>query len=278
MADPEDEYQEITLADIVRTIYRRKFLLGGILFLAILGGVAVTVFADTHYEASATLVPLEHEDIIQNWLASRNASALAAEAVGDPLLQELFPDRWDDETQQWRDGQRPTSQQAGAALKGRSSVSSSATDRGTDGDATRLIRVKVSLDDPILARDAANALVDTLEDLRPTLESITRQEAFDRYYTGTNEQEAQERASVTARQKDYWLRLDDAAGAGAVGPNATLNLALSVVLGLMLGVFAVFFAEWVSNFRAEARQVEEPPEPEERAPDQSEEGRPRRYF
>lgn len=254
---PEDEYQEVTLADIVRVLYRRKLVLASAFLLVLLGGIAYAVFADREYESTTTLVPLAHGDIIKNWLDSRHAAELVSQDLGDPLLKELFPSRWDAGEGNWS-GEPPSPEEAGRAIERRTTVSFREDARFPD----RFVSVSVRMHDPLLARDVAAAYVRSLDELRPQLEDITRQEAFDRYYDGSNQQEAERRAEVTAKQMDYWLPLDAASTPrDPVSPNVTLTVALSVVLGLLLAVFAAFFVEWVARYRTEHRTVEAPPAP-----------------
>jgi uncharacterized protein involved in exopolysaccharide biosynthesis len=259
----EEEYKEVTLADLVRTLFRRKFVLAGVFLLVVLAGVAYTVFQDPEYEAQTSLVALEHGDIIKNWLASRHAGELVAQDLGDPVVKEFFPERWDAGAQQWR-GEPPSIQEAGAAIAKTASVRFEASVQRESGFVDRLLTVKVRTSDPVLARDIANAYVDTLEVLRPVLENITRDQRFEEFYRDTgNEQTARAEAEKIARNRNYWLPLDSAGTPKSpVSPNVTLNIALSVVLGLLLAVFAVFFVEWASNYRAQAAPVEAPPEPE----------------
>lgn len=257
--EPEG-YTEVTLADIVKILHRRKLVLGVTFLVVLLVGVAVTVVATPEYESRASIIPLEHRDIIKNWLDSRKAAELVVDALGEPLLIELYPQRWDDVADQWADA-APNREKAARKLMEQVSVTS--RDTGVRGNEERFLEVSVRLGDPILARDVAGAYIGTLERLRPDLENITRQEAFDRYYDGSNEQAAQNRAEVTAKQLDYWLPLDAASTPESpVSPNVRLNIALSVVLGLVLGVFLVFFVEWLSNYRAQNRALEVPDEGE----------------
>lgn len=246
-----DEYEEITLADLVGTLGRRKFILGSVFLLVLLGGIAFTVFSPPEYESTTTLVPLEHGDIITNWLDARHAGELVASAMGEPLVSELFPSRWDASSGTWI-GDAPTLEDAGRELATATTVNF----RDDRANENRFLSLTVRLTDPLLARDVANAYIATLDELRPVLEDITQQEAFDQYYDGSNKQEAEGRAEVTAQQLEYWLVLDTAnTPQSPVSPNVALNIALSIVLGLMLGVFSVFFAEWLRNYRAERKDA-----------------------
>jgi hypothetical protein len=246
-------YNEITLADIVRTLQRRKLVLISVFLVVVLAGVAVTATTAPQYESTATIIPLEHRDIITKWLQSRQAAEHVIESKGHPLLVELFPGRWDGAS--W-DPREPNQEEAGKRLASSVSVGS----RGQADE--RFLEITVRLGNPTLARDVAQGYVESLTLLRPDLENITRQEVFPRYYDGTNEQEARRLAEVEARQKDYWLPLDRAdLPNSAVVPNTTLNMALSVVLGMMLGVFGVFLVEWIAAYRSQTRRVDVPAPP-----------------
>jgi len=238
----------VTLADIVRVLYQRKLLIGGVFLACLLVGVGATAFSSTTYESEATMIPLEHSDIISNWLSSRHAGELVVEDMGQRLYPVLYPEKWSPQTESF-EGQEPTLRESGAAVSGKVSV-----ERNED----RFLVITVTTSDPQLSRDVAKSYMNTLEDLRPRLENITRQEAFNEYYNGDNEQEAQRRAETTAEQTDYWIILDRPLAGNAQGPNLTLNLALAGVLGTMLGVFSAFGANWLSNFRAELDEVDAP--------------------
>ncbi len=258
----DEDYKEITLADIVGTLGRRKLVLGSVFILVLLAGVAFTAFTTPEYESKTTIVPLEHGDIIQNWLDSRHAAELVALDMGDPLVSKLFPERWNANAQNWI-GEPPTREAAGKALAEATEVSQFTR----DDKQARLLSVTVRMTDPLLAKSVADGFIRTLDVLRPDLEAIVQQEAFDQYYDGSNEQEAQGRAEVKAKQMNYWLVLDTAnTPEGPVSPNVVLNIALSVVLGLMLAVFAVFFWEWMANYRLERKTLEVPGEAAAEAP------------
>lgn len=259
---PENEaYNEVTLADIVKVLHRRKIVLGAVFLVVVLIGVSVTALTTPEYESKATIIPLEHRDIIKNWLDSRQAAERVVDGLGDPLLRTLYPDRWDDGADTWGEA-RPDRERAAVRLMDHVTITS--RDGGARADEERFLQVTVRMTDPTMARDVAAAYIGTLDALRPDLENITRQEAFDRYYDGQNEQAAQNRAEVTARQLDYWLRLDAASTPeDPVSPNVRLNIALSVVLGVVMGVFLVFFVEWLSQYRAQNRRLEIPDEEDE---------------
>ncbi len=254
MAD--DEYKEITLADLVSTIYRRRLILIAVFMVSVIVGVSITVFATPEYEATATVVPLENADIIKNHLDSRRAGEVVYDMYGDALVSRLFPGQWDADAQSWR-GEPPTRIQVGSLIAGMTSVQGSQLVEQEE----RLVTVTVTSSDPVLARDVANAVLDSLQWLRPEFENLTIEQKFETYYqqNGGNAQAARRDAEAVAQSKSYWFILDTATTPGAPSsPNVTLNIALSVVLGLMLGVFSVFVVEWASNYRADRRQVDAP--------------------
>lgn len=263
---PEPEYQEVTLADLVRTLFRRKLVLASVFLLVLLGGVAYAVFQEPTYESRASIVTLEHGDIIKNWLESRQAGEDVAEAVGDPVVGLLFASRWDPSAEAW-DGEPPSRQEAGEALRDLTTIEYTGVRPGLPVD--RLLKVTVRHNDPIVTREVADAYVESLQELRPLLINITRDERFERFYQQSgNEQAARAEAEKIAQNREYWRPLDDAATGEQVGPNTTLHIALSVVLALMLSVFAVFFVEWASQYRAERRPLDVPRQdaPKKRAP------------
>ena len=248
------EYEEVTLADLVSTIWRRKVVLGVVFSLCVVGAVSVTAFSQRQYEAHATLIPLQDPDIIANYLDSRQAAAWVGEQIGDRLLQELFPSDWTGTG--WRSG-APGSDDIGSAVSRIVNVRSEQTSERDNAE--RKITITVEFTDPALSRDVANGFLAALENLRPLLENKTRQELFGQFYNGDNEQQARSRAEVEARERDYWLVLDNARTPVAPSsPNVTLNIALGVVLGFMLGIFSVFIVEWASKYRAERRAVVTP--------------------
>ena len=248
----EDEYEEISLVDIVRVLHRRRVVLAVTLVLALVGGGALTVFTTPEYEAKATVIPLEHAEIIQNWLSSRQAAEYAAGSLGDRLYPVLFPARWDESTASW-DGAQPSPAEIALALRGHVDVS------GVSRTATTLT-ITASAEDPVIARDVAAAYLGSLDALRPQLENLTRSELFDKYYDGTNSQEAQRRAETAAREKSYWLVFDDPTiPSDPVKPRPVLYMALAGVLGIMGGVMLVFALEWMSKYRAELTRPDSPP-------------------
>ena len=249
--------QEVTLADLVRTLWKRKWVLLTVFVVVMAGGAAYTFLKTPEYTSRSTIVALEQQDIIQRWLESRQAAEWVADRLGDPLLSKLFPDDWSADGN-WK-GEPPSDEAAGRALSNWVTV---VTTPPVSGRTDRTMRVQAVLSDPLLARDVANAYLDSLEVIRPTLQNVTESALFQQFYDGQNAQDARRQAHEVALEREYWIVLDPAYAAQAPSsPNVPLNLALSAVLGLLLGVFAAFTAQWIANYRVSSRPPAVPPPP-----------------
>jgi len=249
--------QEVTLADLVRTLWKRKWVLLTVFVVVMAGGAAYTFLKTPEYTSRSTIVALEQQDIIQRWLESRQAAEWVADRLGDPLLSKLFPDDWSADGN-WK-GEPPSDEAAGRALSNWVTV---VTTPPVSGRTDRTMRVQAVLSDPLLARDVANAYLDSLEVIRPTLQNVTESALFQQFYDGQNAQDARRQAHEVALAREYWIVLDPAyAAQEPSSPNVPLNLALSAVLGLLLGVFAAFTAQWIANYRVSSRPPAVPPPP-----------------
>lgn len=253
MRTEEVVFEEITLADLAKTIYRRRVLMAVTFALCLVAGGAITVLTTPQYQASGTVIPLGHDDIVRSWLSSRRAAEISAEAVGERLYGPLFPSTWDDTQQTWR-GSVPTSEEIGVALQKHVSVSAGIKSANTP------LTVSVTLPDAVLARDVTSAYLAGLEQLRPDLENITRSELFDKYYDGSNAIEAQQRAQAAASEKNYWIVWDlPAIPDERVRPQPGLYMTLAAVGGLAAALALVALVEWLSRYRAEFQRVDAPP-------------------
>lgn len=252
------EVQEVTLADIVRTLWKRKWVLLVVFLLVVGAGTAYTFLQTPQYTSTATIVAIEQQDVIQRWLESRPAAEWVAQELGDPLLSELFADDWSESSNAWRD-EAPGTVRQGAAV---SSLVSVQVNPPVSGRVDRTMRVVVTFSDAALAADVANAYVDSLDVIRPQLQNITESALFQQFYDGQNSADARRQAHEVALERQYWIDLDPAYAPGdPSSPNVTLNLALSVVLGLLLGVVAAFTAAWIANYRVSSRPPEVPKAP-----------------
>jgi hypothetical protein len=250
------EVQEVTLADLLRTLWRRKWVLLVAFLLVFTGGAAYTFLKTPQYQSRSTLVALEQQDIIQRWLESRQAAEWVADHLGDPLLSRLFPGDWSASSGGWR-GEPPTAEKAGAAVAQHVKV---AANPPVPGRTDRTLRVVATLADAGLARDVANAYVSSLDVIKPQLQNVTESALFQQFYDGQNAQDARRQAHTVALEREYWIVVDPAyAATEPSSPNVPVNLALAGVLGLLLGVFAAFTAQWVGNYRVSSRPPAVPP-------------------
>lgn len=243
------DFEEISLLDIARVLYRRRIALAIALVLSLVAGGALTVFTQPQFEAEAQVIPLEHAPIIKSWLGSRQAAEFAVAAAGGALNEILFPDDWDAAAGTWSGTPRTPAEVATLLVEEHTELTGGTT---TGANANPVLRLTVTLPDAQVAAAVAQAYLDSLATLRPELENITRSDLFDQYYDGTNAQEAQARAERAAREKTYWIVFDSPTVPDEpVRPRPVLNMALATVLGVMLGVFAAFGLEWLSKYRAE---------------------------
>ncbi len=256
--DGAEDYDEISLVDIIRVIHKRRLILATIIILSLAAGGAVTLFTTPQYAASTTVIPLAHPEILKSWLESRQAAVMVAGDAGTRLYPVLFPGEWDPASESWVAG-APSDEEIGQKLRSHVKITTGAG--GTQGRSQDLLFITATLPDAVMARDVAQAYVGTLGELRPQLENLTRAEQFDKYYDGTNEQDAQRQAETSARQKTYWIVFDSPTVPDSPSePRPALYMTLSAVFGIVLGIFAVFGVEWLSRFRAEFERVEAPPE------------------
>lgn len=238
MADVQvPEPQEVTLADIVRILWSRKLVLGIVFILCVGGGVGYTLLQTPQYTSTATLVAVEQQDIIQRWLESRQAATWVGEQLGAPIQEAL--------------GATQTPEAMGRKIAEITTVN---VVPPVSGRLDRTMRISVEAPDPGIARDVANAFVQSLELIRPQLQNVTESTLFAQFYDGQNAADARRQAHEVALEREYWIPIDPAyAATSPSSPNVTLNIALSVVLGLLLGVVAAFTWQWVANYRASSR-------------------------
>lgn len=239
------EVREVTLADLVRVLWGRRYVFLAVFLLVVAGGVAYTVLKTPLYSSRSTIVALEQQDIIQRWLESRQAAEWVSTELGEPLYDELFG------------GSQPSEERAGRTVAALVGI---ATIPPVSGRTDRTMHIDVTFRDASLARDIANAYLDSLEVIRPTLQNVTESALFAQFYDGQNAQDARRQAHEVALEREYWIVVDPAyAATEPSSPNVRLNIALSVVLGLMLGVLAAFVWQWAANYRLASRAPSVPP-------------------
>ncbi len=244
MTDAVPEPPEVTLADLVGILWRRRGVLLASFLLCVSGGVAYTLLQAPQYTSQATIVAVDQQDVIRRWLDSQQAAAWVGEQLGAPVETALFPD-----TDASSDG-------LGQAIAARTEIAIAALGSSID----RSITITVEFPDAGLASDIANSFVDSLEVILPQLQSVTESQLFAQFYDGQNAEDARRQAHEVAVEREYWIVVDPAyAAASPSSPNVTLNIALSVVLGCLLGVMAAFTWQWAANYRASAKAPVVPP-------------------
>lgn len=248
MADAEvPEPQEVTLADLIGILWRRRYVLMATFLLCVGGGIGYTLLQEPQYTASATIIAVDQHDILRRWLESREAAAWVGGQVGEPVAQALNAE--------------PGSTDLAGAIARQSKV---AFEPQVAGIIDRTMTISVELPDPGVARDIANSFIDSLEVIRPQLQNVTESALFAQFYDGQNAADARRQAHEVALAREYWIVIDPAiAPTSPSSPNVTLNIALSVVLGALLGVMAAFTWQWGSNYRASSRPPVLPPAPEQ---------------
>ncbi|MBI2078586.1 MAG: hypothetical protein HYT80_09515 [Euryarchaeota archaeon] len=229
--------------EVLRVLYRHRFL-----FLAVFASILVvtailTAAWERQYESSATLVLTDEPEITKAWLESRQAAELVVEELGLRLEGPVFPGG---ANASW-----PAEKKA-SELLGHISVKRKAAFGPASNERVVLFTAKTP--DPEVSRAIVAAFLGTLGELRPLLEDLTRQEAFDRYYrenpSDQSEAEAERRADNYARQRTYWLVLDEPAPALSPSePRVVFNFAVGAVGGLMAAFVAVFGVDWIRGQR-----------------------------
>lgn len=245
----EEEYQEITLADLVDTLVKRKVIVIVTLLLAVGIGAVLSSTEPVTHVAEASFVPLGSTTIITSYLDSHQAAKDILAAEGDTIRPLLDPDG------EMTDAQMVEEIREMTRIKWSDPVV-----QDPEGGDRVLITARVEADDEQVAVAIAEAYLTVLPTIRPFLQEEYEDTRFNFYFARTehlalNVTEARELARGDAERKEFWFIFDEQADVKETGgdSNLKLNLALGVVLGLMLGVFAAFTAEWWSNYRAERR-------------------------
>lgn len=251
-----DVVEGLNLEDLRAIFRRRRILFAATFVFSLLAGAAFTYFTPPEYESKATVYTLEHSEVIHGWLQSAQAAEHAVIKVGDPLNPILFPEDWDPSAGTWRGPIPPTEVRARALLK-HVTISDPVV---TVTTTTPRVAIVVALPDPTVARDVASAYVDSLDTLRPILENITRSVLFDKYYDGSNAQEAQRRAESVANEKAYWLVFDKPALPSLpTKPRPVLYMSVAASLGLVAGAILVLTVDRVSRAGGTLAPPELPP-------------------
>lgn len=250
-APPEPAYEEVTLADLVVTLWDHRVAAVAVLAVAVLVTAGWTAATPPAYEATATVLPVHEEATILAVLGSDRFAADAAERAG--VLGDL------------PGGTRAAK---GAALAERVTVQG--TDDPRPGSDRHVLAITATAPDGDEAAAVANAYVATLQDdtWQELLEQVTYDRRWEGYLqatavSGNNSTEPQPYNASLARQRltayvdelTYVHPLDQAqAPAAPASPSWSLNLALGTTLGLMLGFMTPFVLEAGANVRRELRE------------------------
>lgn len=240
---PEDPppgyyYEEVTLADLVVTLWDHKWPALAVLALVVLGTAAFTAAQTPTYEATATLVPTHEQDVVLSVLESDRYAAHVAESLG--LVDEVG-------------GGDP--QEAGRTLA--SSVSVATGSDRVGGSQKQILRVTATSPDAARSAAVANAYVAKSDATRSLLENVTFDRNWKQYYEEANKSEEKARQELQGLIDGYtyYRPLDNATTpASPSSPDWRLNLALGGTLGAMLAFMTPFTLEAAANVRAELRE------------------------
>lgn len=232
------------LREMVVILWRRKLIVVLVAFLLVsLAAVAVAA-APQRYESTTRVVPLAHEQVVHEWLTSRQAAALVLDIVGDRLRHNLALDAWD------VGAKEPQLGLSESALVDRLRVSTrvraDVLDAGGVGSGFGISVSARTLWDPGLAQEVAGAYLLTLETLRPDLERLTAAELLARYVEGDGDDEAsaEARARAAAAERGYWLVFDPPNLPRApMGEGSAFYLVSSGVAGLVIGAVVALSVE-----------------------------------
>jgi len=245
-----DEYTGFSMADAVGVLVRRRAVVLGIVVLSLVAAAATSLLSTPRYTSTATVYPLGQSTLQLEWLSSRTVAGVVLDEHEDALLPLLFPTEWDAASGAWKD-EAPTRAEAEAELADHVLVQ--VGPGGTKGPSRSVLVVMATLPDPDMARVVADAYLDTLPLLRPSLENVTRLDAFrglyNERYNESNVESAQDRADLTVATTMYWIVLDHAGPAELVWPNHVANIVVSAVGGLVIGVAGAGTLEWVARNR-----------------------------
>lgn len=227
---PQPHYEEVTLADLLDVLIRRRRLVVATFLLVVLGVVAFTALSTPTYASQATIVPTNEKAALLSVMESDSFAADAAQRID--VVDELG------------DG---NATRAGQALL--ADVSVREGEQQVGGSSKQIIAIEATADAPERAQLRAAVWVDTLEDWRGYLEKVTRDKVWRQYYedAGKNATKAEQQVQALVQGMGYYQPLDPASEAEKTSPDWRLNLALGGTLGAMLALFVPFLVEGVST-------------------------------
>jgi hypothetical protein len=236
------------LARALHLVRRRRVPMTVAFLILMAGGLFLSVMWAPTYEVSTVVVAFDHAHVMHDWFVSRQAAESVVATMGEPFVHYLVPN-----------GPRvavySAEEEAAMLLQERVRVSQIPAERG---EAPRL-RVTVGMDNAVVARDVAQAYLDSLDELRPRLENLTRAQLFDRYYTG-DEAAALAMAQTAAQQRAYWLVFDAPTIPSApVSPNRALIAGAGLVIALVVAAVLGAVLDWLPRLREAYREGEPVP-------------------
>lgn len=214
--------------------------------VVLLGASVLTLVWTPTFESTAVVIPLDHDQVVYDWLTSRQAAAHVLRSVGDPLRQALAAQA---------DANVSDEARLIAALQDSTSIRVFAHDE----DARPRFAIGVALESRSLAQRAVAAYLSSLEILRPRLEDVAEAALFERYLVVAAAPDAEQRAAEAAARQEFWLVFDEPSlPLVAVSPNRVLLAGGAIVSALALAVLAALTAQWLSATRAAVRASRDP--------------------
>jgi len=238
---PHDE--EVTLADLLDVLIRRRRLVVATFALVLLATIVVTVATPPAYTAVATIEPTNERDTVLALLGSDEFAADVAMHLG--AVDELG------------DGNATL---AGQTLQEHVTIRDGS--QASRSSNAALIEIEAEATTATRAGSIAKAYTATLGEHRGHLENVTWDKNWQKYYeqAGKNETKAKAQLRDLVTNMGYYETVDKpTVPPQADSPNWSLNLALGVTLSVMLALFVPFLMEGVANALDERRDGADPP-------------------
>jgi hypothetical protein len=247
---PPPATDEVELVEVISTLSRRRWVLLGTAALVVAASVGFALVVEPKYQSSARILPLEHAEVVEQWLRSREAAEWVVADASSALTEALGDAARDPSAFSWRGSRVPSGDGLAPRLQEATAVRVELTERGVAAPIVLLVSVTLP-GPPEASRDAAHAYVRSLEALRPSLEALAAQEAFANHYDGTNEEEARRLAESSARARTFWLSFDEPVTPRApISPSLPVHVALGLLVGVALGTLLALVVDRVSTARS----------------------------
>ncbi|HDZ24721.1 MAG TPA: hypothetical protein ENH70_09325 [Desulfobacteraceae bacterium] len=272
-SDHGDYYQEeeVNLVDYLIVLLRHKLLIIGMVLIAGIGAVFMTLGRERVYRSEATIAPRSKETIkfyntcsrekIVTELNSRKLAAMVIERYD--LMPVLFPEAWDSDKNKWKaDISPPTLQDGIKALQGMLDVD-------VPRKAKEIIKLSFVNRDPQAAKRFVDYYLTTLsESMR---EEVLRDTTENRRFLEKQLSKARDPLTVekiyallaAEIEKDTFARGQKYFGFKILDPpvapdldkgeprHRTRDCLLAVVVAFFLAVFMAFMIEYVRRFQTD---------------------------